>query len=114
MKITHCFLGTHMGLQHVGLSKIMRTNNVDPTKLPQSTAVLFINTRRDKMKSYAYNGAITYVRFDDKRRRLDLNAVNRLAEAFSPSGHLNYNAALRSSLVERLKSRQPIKELEQL
>lgn len=58
-----------------------------------------------RVKAYAYNGVISYLIQQDKKRPLDLEALNELPRAFSTDGVMDYTKALKASLEKRLKDR---------
>jgi len=63
------------------------------------------------MKCYAWNGVLSYVRFDDPNRGIDLNAFNEFPRAFSSDGVMDYGKAIKASLEKRLVA-QKFKKLE--
>lgn len=105
MKTVHVFLGADMRSMHRGLREIAKANGIDLTKLKKGEAAVFINASKNKLKSYSFNGVISYVRFDDPQRPIDLNALDELPKAFDPNGKLDYSRALKATLEKRLKSK---------
>lgn len=81
--------------------------NIDLGDLRLEEAVVFINRRQNKIKTFSYNGVISYVRFtEDSHRGIDLNALSEIARAFNKNGVLDYNKALKQSLITRLREKQ--------
>ena len=112
MKTVHIFLGADMRCSHAGLITTAKTQGIEWQRLKSGEALLFINSRKDRLKSLSWNGVLSYVNFSDTRRALDLNAIEEIPKALSPSGHMDYKKALKLALLKRLeKKRYPVLEL---
>ncbi len=105
MKIVHYFLGADLRKSHDGLTALAKTKNIDFQTMQPGSAVIFVNTGNDKLKAYSANGVISYIRFQDRRRAIDMNALDEIARAFTPSGTLNYDKALRAALQKRSQAK---------
>lgn len=112
MRTVHVILGASMCGQHNSLEGQAKHNGVRLDNLKDGEAVVFINRKMDKMKAYSANKVISYVRFDDRRRGIDMAALNEIPKAFSADGVLDYPKALRLTLENRLKSRKEPKRTE--
>lgn len=93
---------------HPGLRRMAEKSNIDLTKLNEGEAVIFINAKKTKMKAYSYNGVLSYVRFDDPKRPIDMSSLNEIPRAFDRRGTLHYNRALLLTLQKKLR----VKKLE--
>lgn len=102
MKTCNIFLGADLRLGHLGLIKLAETKAIKLLELKEGEAVIFINAKRNRMKSYAWNSVVSYVRSEETNRPIDLNALDYLAQTFNPKGQMDYSAALKNSLEKRL------------
>lgn len=112
MKTVHFFLGADLRSQHLGLIAIAKKANIDLLRLNAEEAVIFINSAKNKIKSFSYNGVVSYIKFDDPKRGIDMDALNEIPKAFDKNGTLNYTKALKASLEKRMLSRSRFKDLE--
>lgn len=106
MKIVHIFLGADLRGAHNYFRILSASSGHNVNELKTGEAIIAINKAKDKLKAYSYNGALTYIRFDDKKRGIDLNAIDELARAFRPDGTLDYTKALKESFSKRLTVKQ--------
>lgn len=106
MKTVHVFLGSDLRSGHLGLAAQAQKNKVSLKELEKNEAVVFINRKKNKMKAYAYNGVLSYVRFDDPKRGIDLGALDEFPKAFDAEGQMDYSKALRAALEKKLKVRR--------
>lgn len=113
MKTIKILLGADMRSGHPGLKKQALKMGFDIDTLKEGEAVVFINVSKDRMKAYSWNGVLSYVRFTEKNRAIDLNAIDEFPKAFSPDGSMDYRKALRASLLKRIGDKK-FKELEVL
>lgn len=111
MKSVQVFLGADLRSMHAGLKKLAASYGVHLDSLGKEEAVVFINSAKNKIKSYSYNGAICYIRFDDPKRPIDLNALDELPKAFNKHGTLNYTKALKAALIKQMKQNKKFKEM---
>lgn len=111
MKAVTFFLGADLRSGHIGLQKLAKTKGTDLQTLQESEAVIFINTQRNKVKSYSSNGVLSYIRLEPGRT-VDLHALEEFPMAFSPKGRLDYKRALKRALIKRLHTPGRFKELE--
>jgi hypothetical protein len=124
MKTVHVVLGADLRGNHNVLEVQAKKHNLHLSRLRFGEAVLFINRKKDKLKSYSFNGVVSYIRFDDSgfdgsgrrgsRRGLDLDALNEIPRAFSPNGVLDYDKALKITLEKKLGLSKTFKETEVL
>lgn len=96
------FMGADLRAGHVGLRALAQKHRVQLSALGSGECVVFINRARNKIKSYSFNGVISYVRFDDARRGVSIEALDELPRAFRSDGTLDYDRALRVSLEKKL------------
>jgi hypothetical protein len=91
---------------HDNLKAQSKKVGVDLEKLETEEAAVFINRQRNKIKTYSYNGVMSYIRFtEESHRGIDMNALSEIARAFDKRGQLDYNKALKASLLQRLSKR---------
>jgi hypothetical protein len=102
-----------MRTMHKGMGALLDKQGIK--RLATDEAVIFINRARDRLKSYSYNGVISYVRFTGSdKRAIDLSAIDEIARAFNSDGTLDYNRALKKHLEKRLKVKSESSELDVL
>lgn len=98
-KVTRIFLNTDLRCQHNGLALVAGKENVRLDKLKPGEHVLFINTKRDKVKMYSRNGVLSYYK---QKGRLDIEAVAKIPAAFGELNELTYVKSLRDVVKARL------------
>lgn len=99
-----------MRVGHDGLVKYAKDKGVDLKSLSTETACVFIARDRMRMKSYSYNGVVSYMKAPDRKRPFDLSAIDEFPRAFSKSGHMSYAKALRSRLAKELSGKGFLEE----
>lgn len=109
MKAVEFFLGVNMCAQHNGLKKLAKKYKIDIDTLPSNSACVFISRDRRRIKVYASNGVLSYLRASDYRP-FDLSALNEFPKAFNTDGTLNYEKALRLRLEKEFSKKGPIEE----
>lgn len=103
MRITRVFLNVDIRNGHIGLAQLAKEHRIDVNKLDNGEIVVFINTKRNKMKVYASNQVLAYVSRDT---RISLDAVKFIPLAFGARGRFDYDEALRLSVNEALAKGQ--------
>lgn len=108
-RIIHVFFDTDMRCGHIGLAeKAKKEGNIEVNDLETGHLLCFINAKQDRImiltgtdeeKSY---GVLAYYR--SPRGRIDLDSIRFIPEAFNAGG-INYDRALKKSLIERLGKR---------
>lgn len=92
----------NMGLGHDGLTAIARKLKVNPEKLEPGTVLVFINRAKDKVKLMGYRGIVLgYLRMP-RGRRIMMEAIQYIPQAFSASGGINYDDACKQALTKIL------------
>lgn len=100
-KLLMIFDNVNMGRSHDGLTEIAKRWKVDPHQLQAGELLLFINRARDKIKVFAPNNVIAYYRAP-KGTRVDMQALQYIPRAFTKSGKIDYDEALKKVLQEKL------------
>lgn len=88
-----------------GLSEIAKKNGIDVQKLKPGQFLVFINSEKTMITVYAANNIIASHR--STRGRIDERAIALIPETFLMKGRLDYDDALRDTLVQELSKRQP-------
>jgi len=96
-------------LGHPGLSALARKYKLDVNNLGAGEFVVFINPRHTKMKIYAANEVLCYIR--PKDGRVSLDTVRYFPAVFNAKGKIDYDEALRLSLTEALKHKGDVNDL---
>ncbi len=103
VRTIHLFTDVHMGMSHHALAELARRDaKIDPQTLPQGQILMFLNKRKDKLKILGAQGKVVgYLKMPDGER-IDMQAVQYIPHAMGAQGEINYPAALRRTLEERL------------
>lgn len=100
-RILQCFVNADLRLGHPGLSALARKYKIDVNQLGAGELVVFINPRRTKMKIFAANQVLAYIR--PASGHVDLNTVRYFPAVFNAKGKIDYDEALKISVTEALK-----------
>lgn len=103
-KVLHVFLGMDLRAGHVGLMVHAKKAGVE--ELPKGSAIIFINAKKNKMKSYSWNGVVSYIRSEEANRPIDLSVIDELPKAFDTNGHMDYAKALKVTLEKKLAQKK--------
>lgn len=106
MKILNIFLGVDMRMGHLGLANLAKSKSVNVYDLASQSGTVFISKDKQRMKVYAYNGVLSYIKSDNKARPLDLAAIDEFPKAFSRDGRMDYGKALKLRLEKALKTKK--------
>jgi hypothetical protein len=101
-KLLQVFLGADLRNSHEGLSAIAKANRIDPDTLPPGDYIIFINTARDKLKLYAANQVLAYLKL--KTGKIDLRTISLIPQAFKASGKIQYDETLKELLLGKMKA----------
>lgn len=102
--IMRVFLNADLRAGHDGLSKLAKDNGVRTDQLEPGNYVIFINSKRNKLKMYAANQVIAYLRLKDNRS-LDLRTIKHLPRVFNGKT-INYDLALSTVLEAEMAKKQ--------
>lgn len=100
-KIIRVFLDTDMRCQHPGLVLIAAKEGIKLDALEQNEHALFLNKFKNKVKIYSHNKVLSYMRHD--KGKLDLMALQEIPKTFATKGHLDFDAAIKKSLLTRIE-----------
>lgn len=93
-RIVAAFDGVNMGKSHQGLAELAKLWHVKVDELNDGELILFLNTRRDKLKVLGSQGQVlAYVKLQDGRR-LPLEAIQYIPKTFAAKGKLDLDAAI--------------------
>jgi hypothetical protein len=105
-KVIHVFLGSDLRAGHNGLFNQAKASGVKVKELPEGSAIIFINRKKNKLKSYAWNGVVSYIRSDETNRPIDLSVIDELPRAFDSNGRMDYAKALKATLEKKLQAKK--------
>lgn len=108
-KVVRAFLGTDLRCTHLGLAEIAKKNKIDVGKLEPGEYLLFINNEKTKLKLFAANHVVAYLRLPDNQK-LDMRTISLIPQAFKASGRIDYDGALKEVLVEAFKKKERRKD----
>lgn len=99
-KIIRVFLNVDMRNQHNGLTRVAANESVDLLKIKPHEHVIFINTRKNKLKMFSTNGVLSYVMA--KEGMLNLAMIEQIPRCFNQDSTLDWNKAQRLALEKQL------------
>lgn len=108
MKAIKIFTGVDLIVSHDGLKEYAKKHKVDLKELRTGEVAIFVNTKKDKMKSYAWNGVLSYLRRTEYERPFDLQAFN--AFSLKADGTISYVDGLKARLEKVLRKRGALDE----
>ena len=94
------FLNTDLRMGHPGLSKLAIKNKLNPDTLADGEYILFINSKKNKLKLYAAKEIVAYLRL--KTGVLDMRAISIIPRVFESRGRVDYDEAIREVLTKEL------------
>lgn len=112
-RILQVYLNADMRNGHDGLTKMAKKDKINVGSLDPGQIVVFVNGKKTKVKVYAANQVIAYLRLP-AGQYVDLRTIQLIPKAFSAPGRLDYEAALREVLEKELaprKTRHSVLEL---
>ena len=112
MRLIAILWGTDMRLAHDGLLAEATGKNKALALLKPGECIAFVNEKRDRIKLLAgsNHGYPVLGYFRSKTGRIDVQAIQFIAQAFNGS-RIDYNAALKKSLLKRLPIPQKSNEI---
>lgn len=105
MKALHVFTAVDMRSGHDGLVQYAKSKGVKLSELEVETACVFISRDRLRIKTYSYNGVVSYLKAPDAKRPFDLSAIDEFPKAFDKNGTMNYAKALKAKLTKVMASK---------
>ncbi len=105
--IVRVFKDTDMRNQHAGLRMVAAKANVNLDALDQHEHVVFLNSKKNRIKAFSFNGVISYLY--SEKEPLDLNALVGIVQTFSPGAKANVNEAVKKALSKKLNKKLQIK-----
>lgn len=97
------FLNADLRCSHEGLTIIAKKEKIDVDKLVPGEYVIFINTQKNKVKLYAANQIVAYLRLP--RGHIDLRVIQLIPKAFESKGRIDYDQSLKEMLQRELPER---------
>jgi hypothetical protein len=99
-KIIQVFLNADLRCGHDGLAKLANDNNINVANLEPGQFIIFINTEMNRLKLYAANQVIAYLRL--KEGKIDIRAIQLIPRAFLASGRIDYDKAIKEIIESKL------------
>lgn len=100
-KILRVFMNVDLRNAHEGLSELAKKNKVDVNTLENGEYLIFINAERNKLKLYASNQVLAYLKLP--RGKIDLRVISKIPQAFKASGKIQYEEHLKEMIENKLK-----------
>lgn len=98
--ILRVFLNVNLRAGHDGLTKLAKDHQVKTSDLEPGSYIVFINAAKNKLKLYAANEVIAYLRLG-KGRSIDMNTIRELPYVFNGK-FINYDAALKTAVEKQM------------
>jgi hypothetical protein len=108
-RIVQCYLNADLRAGHEGLAKLAAKDGIKVKDLEPGHCVIFINSGKDKLKMYAANNVIAYLRLDTGR--LNMNTIQFIPHAFR-AGKIDYDKVLRETLTSHLVTKKNMSALD--
>ena len=100
-RVLQCFLNADLRCGHEGLAILAKQNGIDITELKPGQYVLFINSHKDKLKLYACNNVVAYLKLPSGQR-LNMATIQLIPKAFRGTGTIDYDKALKEVILTAL------------
>lgn len=100
-KLVRCFLNADFRCQHRGLEKLAKKAGCNARNLKQGEHIMFVNTKRNKIKMLSKNNIMTYMNLD--RGTIDMDCIQAIAQNFNKDLNLSYKKALTQTIKQKLK-----------
>lgn len=109
--VLQCFLNADLRSGHNGLGTLCRKNGISVNDLVPGQYVVFVNSAKDRIKVYAANNIIAYMKLP-RGDRVDLRVVQAIPRSFRGGGNINYDAALKESVTAALARKKRMSALQ--
>ena len=83
------------------MSKIAKTQKIDVFKLGRGQYVIFLNRKKDRIKLFAVDNILAYLRQD---KPIDMQAIQKIPRAFEGNGKIEDDADLKKFMEQALKT----------
>lgn len=103
-KLIHCYLNSDLRCGHRGLSKVAQKDGFKVNELEPGNYLVFINTKKDKVKVYAAHQVVAYLMLE-KGRSIDLRVIQMIPKAFEGKGRFDYDESLTELLEKKTNSK---------
>lgn len=103
-KVIRMFLDVDMRNQHSGLINLAASKKVNLRELARGEHVVFINNPCNRVKVFSHGNILTYLWRE--KGRIDIQAFSEIAGAFNDDGSINFDKALKDSLIKRLEKKR--------
>ncbi len=110
-RVVQVFIGADLRGQHPSLTKLCRKNGIDVTTLLPGHYVIFINSKRNRLKVFAANNVLAYLKMPEGQY-LDMRTIQYIPQAFTASGNIDYNKALKETVEKALARKVRVSPLD--
>lgn len=97
-KLLQVFLDSDLRLGHPGLARLANKNGIKVGELGVGEYVMFVNVKKNKLKLYAANEIVAYLRLP--KGSIDVRTLALIPKTFESRGRLDYDGDLRT-VIER-------------
>ncbi len=109
--IIRCFLDSDLRCSHDGLAEQAKKSGIKVEDLKTGEYVVFVNHKKDRVKVYAAFNVLAYLKLPPGTS-MDLNVIRAIPRAFTASGRLDYDKALKETVEEKLNKERKLGVLE--
>jgi hypothetical protein len=106
-KLLELFLNVDLRCAHDGLAMVAKKRGIDVKKLEPGQYVMFINCEKNRLKLFAANNIIAYLKLP--HGKIDMRTLQLIPQAFHASGKIDYDSALKKILMKELGLREELK-----
>lgn len=100
-QVLQVFLDSDLRAGHIGLSKKARQAGHSTDSLDPGQFLVFVNTKRNRMKVYAARQIIAYIQ-TPKGEHVDLRTIQHIPNVFR-GGQVDYSKAIKEVVLSKLK-----------
>lgn len=100
-KLLQVFLNADLRCSHDGLTSLAKKEKVDVSQLTPGEYVIFINSGKNRIKLFAANNVLAYLRLP--QGKIDMRTISLIPRAFEASRKINYDEKLREVLTKELR-----------
>lgn len=95
------FLNSDLRCGHEGLAATAKKEKINVSNIEPGEFVIFINAEKNKIKLYAANNVVAYLKLPDGGR-VDMKTIAKIPMAFKATGRIDYDGILRETIMSEL------------
>lgn len=100
--ILRVFINADLRAGHDGLSQLAKENGIKTSEIEPGSFLVFINTGKNKLKVYASNQVIAYLKLPNGK--INMNTIRELPKVFNGRS-INYSEALKMAVEKQMREK---------